>query len=349
MTTNAEWVEYFEGQGQLCLRDGSPLCSALLLRAAADAGAGGIVAELLEGWEGTPILQGVAMRLAGAAHHCVLAGDAPELARHYPSAGGTPSYPEIGDAFIATLREHRAFVASRLQQQVQTNEVRRSAALVGGFLAVAKETGLPLRLLEIGSSAGLNQLWDQYRYELGPHRWGSADARPLLQTAWSGAAPALDAEVRVAERKACDLFPVDISDPEQRRRLESFIWPDQPERHERFSAAADAVLAAGVQIEGSAALPWLERELTSPAEGVAHVVFHSVMWLYLSHEERQGILALFERVGAESSQSSPLAWLRMESISLDRCAIQLKLWPGGEDRVLGTCGHHGQDVEWLET
>ena len=49
----------------------------------------------------------------------------------------------------------------------QTNEVLRSAALLGGFLTVAEETGLPLRCLELGSSAGLNQSWDAYGYRLG--------------------------------------------------------------------------------------------------------------------------------------------------------------------------------------
>jgi hypothetical protein len=344
--TADQWRKYFEVQADSCLRDGSPLYGALIRRVGEDHASGGIVADLLDGWQGNPILQAVAMRMMGAVHHLVLAGDAPKLARHYPSAGGTPSYPDVADVFIATLREHREFVAKRLGLPVQTNEVRRSAALLGGFLQVAASTRLPLRVLEIGASAGLNQLWDRYRYALGPHRWGDPQAEPLLTTDWQGPPPALDAPLQVASRHACDLSPLDLSDTESRHHLETFIWPDQPERRERFNRATDAVLAAGVEIDRSAALPWLADRLAQPVVGVATVLFHSVVWHYIDPEEQEGIVALMERVGEASDANTPLAWLRMEPRSFANCELRLRVWPGGEDQLLGTCGSHGQYVKW---
>jgi len=245
------------------------------------------------------------------------------------------------------LNAHRVFVAKRLQDQVQTNEVQRSAALLGGFLSVADETGLPLRILEIGASAGLNQLWDRYRYELGPHRWGESEDGPLLATDWSGPAPALGARVRVESRRACDLSPIDLSEPEERRRLEAFIWPDQPERRERFLRAADAAVEAGVRVERASALPWLEARLGERVTGVATVLFHSVMWLYLDREQRRGIRMLMDVVGESSESDRPLAWLRMEAKDFETCELRLRVWPTGDDRLLGTCGFHGQSVEWI--
>ncbi len=345
--TNEDWTEYFKTQAWGCLRDGSPLYGALVARMGEDRNGGGIVAELLENWVGNPMLQGLAMRLLGAVHHLVLSGQAPALARYYPSAGGKPIHPEVEDVFIATVKEHRAFVEKRLQEQVQTNEVRRSAALLGGFLAVSAETGLPLRMLEIGASAGLNQLWDRYRYNLGPHRWGNPESELVLTTDWAGPAPILDARVRVADRRACDLVPVDLSDADERRRLEAFIWPDQSERRERFMHAAHAVVAAGMQVERASALPWLEARLAEPAPGCATVLFHSIMWFYLDREERRGIRALMNQVGESRNASAPLAWLRVEARDFETCEIRLRLWPTGYDRLLGTCGFHGQRVEWL--
>jgi hypothetical protein len=342
-----DWKAYFDVQASSCIRDGSPLYGALIGRIGEDHAAGGSVAELLEGWQGNPITEAIAMRIVGAMHHLVLTGQAPRLARHYPSTGGTPSYPEVEDLFISTLCEHRTFVEKALHEQVQTNEVRRSAALLGGFLAVSAATGLPLRLLEIGASAGLNQLWDRYGYQLGPHRWGDPEGEPLLTTEWHGAAPDLDAPLRISSRRACDLYPVNLSDASARRRLEAFIWPDQPERRERFLCAADAVVAKGVEVEKSSALPWLEARLAEPAEGEASVLFHSVMWHYMDRAERDGIEALMDRVGAASSGEAPLAWLRMEAWSFETCELRLKLWPTGEDQLLGTCGFHGQYVEWI--
>jgi hypothetical protein len=340
-------MAYFDVQARSCVQMGSPLYGALVERLAEDLEAGGVVAELLQDWQGNPISEGLAMRFLGAVHHLVLSDQLPELAEHYPSTGGTPRYPAVADLFVSALEIHRAFVAKRLKEQVQTNEVRRSAALLGGFLAIASATRRPLRLLEIGASAGLNQLWDRYRYELGPHRWGDPAARPVLQTEWRGEAPALDAPVEIESRHACDLYPVDLSDAESRCRLAAFIWPDQPDRRERFDLAADAVVAAGVRIEQGSALRWLEAELSRPASGVVRVVFHSVMWLYVDAAERAAIKALMSRLGDASGVDTPLAWLRMEGRNFDHCELRLRLWPGGGDELLGTCGFHGQHVDWV--
>ena len=66
--------------------------------------------------------------------------------------------------------------------------------LVGGLLELAR-LGLPLRVLEVGSSAGLNLLFDRYRYDAGDRafgdparRWGSTDP-------WIGGAPDLSVDV----------------------------------------------------------------------------------------------------------------------------------------------------------
>ena len=44
--------------------------------------------------------------------------------------------------------------------------------IVGGFLAVAAHTGLPLRTFEVGASAGLNLRWDRFFYEARGATWG---------------------------------------------------------------------------------------------------------------------------------------------------------------------------------
>jgi hypothetical protein len=49
---------------------------------------------------------------------------------------------------------------------------------VGAFLLLARETGMPLRILEVGASAGLLLRWDHYR-----DCWwfpGMFDVRPPL-------------------------------------------------------------------------------------------------------------------------------------------------------------------------
>src|SRR5689334_5006010 len=158
--------ERLRWQGEWCVRLGSPMYGDLLERAAADCERGGPCAALLEGHEDDPLGSALPLRFLGAVHRLVLSGRAPQLAAFYPSAGGDRvDAGERWAAFLGTL-EHRADAVRELTEHgVQTNEVGRAVALLGGFLLIGQETRLPLRLLEIGTSAGLNLRFDRYRYE----------------------------------------------------------------------------------------------------------------------------------------------------------------------------------------
>src|SRR4029077_13976724 len=121
----------------------------------------------------------------------VLTGRLPDLARHYPSTGGDGDPEAAWPAFRTALDLHRDEISALVARPCQTNEVGRSAALVGGFLEVAHRTGLPLRILEIGASAGLNLRWDRYRYEARSGGWGDRDS-PVRFTDAFEVAPPLD-------------------------------------------------------------------------------------------------------------------------------------------------------------
>jgi len=341
-------VAAFRQQAESC-RETSLLYAALMERAADDVAAGGPVARLLEGWEGHPVLDALSMRLLGAVHVEVLAGRAPELAAHYPSAGGVADGAGAWPAFVGLVEERADVLRRRLTTQVQTNEVRRCAALLGGFLTLAQQTGLPLRLLEMGSSAGLNLLWDRYRYELGPLRWGDPAAKLCLQADWQGPPPPLDAPFRIASREGCDLAPIDLTDPEQRLRLEAFVWPDQPERLAMLRAAIEVALADPPRVTRARARDWVGAALNTPAPGCVTVLFQSVMWWYLPEDERDAVMTQMEAAGSQASTEAPLAWLRMEGSQPEYAKVTLRTWPGGEDRELARAQWHGRWVEWLSS
>ena len=349
MTEPSATVEALNAQAGYCRAGGSPLNAALLERAAADCFEGGPVLGLMAPWANQDMRAHLAaatvLRLVAALHELALSGEDPKLSAAY----ATLDAETVWRAAVPAMVTHGGRLAAFMTHEPQTNEVRRSIGLLGGFLEVAKATGLPLRCFEIGASAGLNTSWDRYRYQMGEATWGDPDAAVLIDTAWSGGPPPVEAALSVIHRAACDRRPTDLTDPDQRRRLLAYIWADQRERLARIEAAIEVTLAHRVEVETADAVDWT-RANVAPSPGTATVLFHSVFWQYLPVESRTALAALIREIGASATLEAPFAWLRMEPTHpTNPMVMQIRLtqWPGGIDRLLAETHPHGATVNWV--
>ncbi len=335
----------FDKQIGWCISLGAPFTGRVLTVLAADIARDGRAAGLVSRWTGDPVADAAALRLAAALHALVLTGADPALSACYPPAG--EGGRGLRTAILAALHGHAGFLRGFVASPPQTNEVGRAAVLLGGFLQVAASTRLPLRLLEIGSSAGLNLIWDRYHYRLGDGQWGDS-ARPVrLQPLWQGPTPPLQ-PLDVAHRAGCDLAPIDLERHDARLRLRSYVWADQPERSARIEAAIAMAREAGIAVERADAAPWLRTRLASPVPGCATVVFHSIMWQYLPEPTRLAVRDTIDRAGARASRAAALAWLRFEPPAADaRPELHLTLWLGGRQHRLAFAHPHGKRVQWL--
>jgi len=342
-------------QARWCRRLESPLYGALLDRAAEDSLAGGPTFEVLQDQTGEREADSgaLALRFMAAVHRLVLEGGAPELAEFYPSVGGTGRRDEAWPAFRRTLDQHADELRRLVEHTCQTNEAGRSAALIGGFLMVARETGLPLRIVEIGTSAGLNLRWDRYHYRAGDRSWGDPASPVQLDDVYEGdRLPPFDVQAAVTERLGCDLDPIDPTSEDGRLSLRSAVWADQVRRFRILDGALEVARAVPVSVQRADGSEWLPQRLAEPADDTATVVFHSVAMYHASLEARNRILTALEEAGARATERAPLAWLRMEggySYALLRPTpheVWLTTWPGGEEQRVATSGAHGKPVRW---
>lgn len=336
-------------QGRFCARSGSPMYGELFDLVAGDVEAGGVFATILSGHEDAPARQAVPLRLLGGLHRLVLDGRAPQLRRWYPSTGGTwdaaAAWPEI----LRTADRHRDPVRVALQRPPQTNEVGRSAALIGGLLHLNHGSGLPIRLFEIGSSAGLNLRGDHYRYRHTGGHWGPADSPVTIDDAWRGALPP-DGPVRIVERSGFDIAPVDVTGADGELTVLSYIWPDQGARLERLRGAIAVARDVPAKLERRTAAEAVAR--LTLAEGALTVLWHSITWQYLSEDERAAVHDGIEALGARAGARSPFAHVTLEPSRQGpgrpiEFAVRARSWPGGELAVLGDCHPHGPPVNWL--
>ena len=334
-------------QSQACLRLGSPLYALLLERAAEDLRAGGPAWRVLEG-QALPPGSSPGLRLMGAVHRIVLEGRAPRLARHYPTAAsasgaaGDDPWPDFRDV----LEEHLPELRRRMRDPVQTNEVGRAAGLVGGFALVARETGMPLRALELGASAGLNLRLDHFAYEVGGRLAVRPSSPVRFARPFEEGEPPLDTRFRVADRRGCDLQPLDPTTEEGRLTLLSYVWPDQPHRVRLLAAALEVAREVPAPVDGQSAAGWLARQLSTPGRGTATVVFHSIVLQYLPKWEREAVEDVLREAGERATPTAPLARLALEPAGA-LTEVRMTLWPGGSEQLLARASYHGPPVHWL--
>lgn len=338
-------IDAFQKQIAWCDSLGSPFTARVLSVLVADLAAGGDTARMIGDWPGDPMIDALPLRCAGALHALVLSGVVPALAAVYPP---TVDKGRLEPVLKAVLKTHTAFIRSFLGSPPQTNEVGRSGVLLGGFLEIAKVTQRPLRLLEIGGSAGLNLVWDLYSYRIGDSAWGDPSSPVLIAPEWTGGLPPMDADISVVAREGCDIAPIDLDDPAQRLRLRAYVWADQPDRLSRMEHAIGVARQAGHRVVQADAAVWVDAQLTRPSEGCATVLYHSIMWQYMPAETQRAIRRRLELTGETATPAAPLAWLRFEPPKAGaKAELRLTLWPGREDRVLATAQAHGKSVSWL--
>lgn len=343
--------QQFRRQARHCL-PGSPLYAVLLRAMADDLDAGGPAATVMQRYRDDPSTSVPPLRLMGALHRMVLERRAPELALHYPSVGGTAPVRHAWPAAERLLRQHPEHIAELAGRPVQTNDVGRSAPLLGALLVLQGRTGLPIRLLEIGASAGLNLNVDHYAYAIDHRVLGRPDSPLRLRSPWRNYPQAdLTRPLNLVERAGCDPFPVDPRTSEGRLTLTSYVWADWTERLDRLRAALAVATEHPITVDKAHAAPWLAHRLGWPRTGTATVLWHSVVRQYIDPAERAEIDALVAAAGARATGTAPLTVVGMENVgeidALSRFEVTLTSWPGGSQELLATAAGHGIPTTWL--
>ncbi|MEO1240462.1 MAG: DUF2332 domain-containing protein [Pseudomonadota bacterium] len=343
-------IDAFRKQAAFCRKRGAAFTAAVV-----DAAGDELTAEnksfwtLISDFEGDPHKGALALRIAGALHALVLKKRGGALERIYAKPDVVPDAPDLRNAMAPLFENESGVFKAYVAGAPQTNEINRASVLLFGFSAIAKKTGLALDLYEAGASAGLLLCWDRFRYDFGDFQWGAGETT-IRSELNGGFKPALHEDINVASRCGCDLNPLDLSDPETVLRMTSFIWPEERGRHALFDQARGQVTAVNPHLEKADALSWIEARLNDRSPDQASVFYHSVFAPYLSDTDIAALSDLMDTAGRSATVAAPVAYLRFEPEDIDgtfEFFLDLKTWPGGENRRLLRAHPHGLWVEPL--
>ncbi|HET7856708.1 MAG TPA: DUF2332 domain-containing protein [Gaiellaceae bacterium] len=315
--------QVFLHQAEQCERYGSPLYAALCRRLATEPA----VREILddERWDRP-------LQLLGGLHYLAL------------SEGLDP-----WDDPVPVLQERRDWFRRFVHERgVQTNEVQRSWVLLPCFLEIARRAGVErLDLVELGSSAGFNLVWDRYRHRYAAGDWGPEDAPLVLSGEERVPVPGdlLTVQVGVRHRRGIDRSPIDVTNPDQALLLKSFVWADQRDRLERLDRAVETLRSDPPVLEEGDIAERLSEVLAERQLGALTVVYATAVLSYLGN--RQGdVLSSVETAGRQF----PLAFVWTGDPRTGEHSywgLRARLWPDEDELLLAHAGFHGQWLEWL--
>jgi hypothetical protein len=189
-------------QSRLCRDNGSPTYAAIIDALVSRLGGDDPAVTLLRNDPRPPVQSALYLRLLGAVHRIALSRPDCPLRRYFPSAGGQVDPQAAVEAFFRVVAAHVAAVAVDMRADVQTNEVGRSAPLSAAMNYPTATAGLPLRLLGVGASAGLNLWMDRYFVQAGAAGWGPPDSPVRLAGHFISGQPPATA-MTVVDRRGC--------------------------------------------------------------------------------------------------------------------------------------------------
>jgi len=257
---------------------------------------------------------------------------------HYLVLAYQASWADIDVA----LDEHAEFLSRwAVEQDVQTNEVQRAWGLLPAFLSVADAR--PLDLLELGPSAGLNLLWDRYRYRYSTGTWGDG----TLELAGDDRAPPpsnlLQKRVSVERRRGIDLNPVDATTEHGARLLQAFVWADQAERLERLRRAIDVVRTDPPELMRGDYVESLPALLRDRQMGAQLVIFQTASTMYLDQSATGHLRAALH----DAAREEPLVFISTgRAPDDDGFALEVERYPDGRAVRLAVFDFHGEWLEW---
>ena len=269
---------------------------------------------------------------------------------------GSEPYSSFRSWCLARRSELEQIAGRRV---VQTNEVGRCSALLPCLAAVAETARQPLALVEVGASAGLNLLFDRYRYVFGPGlETGPEDSEVVLRPRLGGEhTPPLSVPV-VSWRTGLDRQPVDVTDDDAVRWLRACIWPEQHWRIELFDRASAFARRDPPTLVTGDVFDSLPAVIRSAPRDSALCVVHTAFLNYVPDHPR------FARLLSELALERPMWWVSGEGTGMvpqlpapaqetaaERICFLYGVVPLGipsEPRTLARAGAHGAWLDWLD-
>ncbi len=303
--------------------------------------------EMLELSSHSAVGQPVPNLFLAAIHYLLLSGTDHILKEYYPNVTKFPRPVEESFTHFKDFCQHyRDEIILILKNKlVQTNEIRRCAYLYPSFCFIYDKAKKPLSLVEIGTSAGLQLLWDRYSYSYGKNEvYGNPSSNVHLTAELrKGKAPLLlQNSPPVTSKIGIDLHVNDLSNNEDYLWLKSLLWPEHKERLEMFEKAAQLFNKNPVNlIEGDGVSLLMEVVRQIPTDSVL-CIFHTHVANQIPDELKKKLMENIKTIAAQRDV------FHLYNNVWDIGKLHLDYFINGNEfnEIIGDTDGHGRWFDW---
>lgn len=285
--------------------------------------------------------------LFGAVQYLLMKEPHHVLRAFYPSLTEKPETAQSPfPAFKEFVLTHHEQVRDLLKtRRVQTNEVRRCAYLYPVFVSLYKEIKKPLALIEIGTSAGLQLLWDQYAYSYGDAIYGNQSSMlTLTSEVRNGQLPDLSGGIPpVKNRIGVDLNISDLTNEDDRLWLKALIWPEHHDRRRNFDQASVILRENPPELVEGNGVDLLPELANQTAQDTLICVFHTHVANQMPAHVREDLMEKVEALG----EVRDIAHI-FNNIIDGKLRVDLYIDGHCTRYVIGDTDGHGRWFEWRD-
>jgi len=239
--------------------------------------------------------------LFGAVHYLLLKGIDHPLKDFYMSITKNPDKMENCPPFFTDFcSKYENEIIHLLQTKlVQTNEVRRCAYLYPAFCYIYELTKQPLALIEIGTSAGFQLLWDQYKYSYGTGEiYGNKNSNiHLMSEIKSSNSPFFFEEPPpVSHRIGTDLHINNVSNQDDYLWLMALIWPEHHDRRTMLREVAQVVNNNNLKLIQGDGITLIPKITEQVKDNSTLCIFHTHVANQFSHGDKVRLLDKIQKI-----------------------------------------------------
>jgi hypothetical protein len=283
----------------------------------------------------------------GSVHYLLLKGINHELKEYYSSIVSNPREPRTAFAPFRDfcLLNKTAIIHLLKTKLVQTNEVRRCAYLYPSFCRIYNKADRPLALIEIGTSAGLQLLWDQYSYSYNSTEvYGNTHSTLKIESEIQGEKSPflLKNTPPVTSRIGIDLHINDLKHPESYLWLKALIWPEHKERIIHFEQAVECLKDEPLELIEGDGVKLLPEIVSRIPLGAVVCIFHTHVANQIPLEGKHELLELIRNIGQKRDV------FHLYNNMWDS-ALHLDYYLDGEEfkETLAETEGHGRWFQWM--